>query len=161
LSIFSLPDLLHRVGAGRKLSDIEFLAIKEFGGKLKKNEGFLSATGTLATLTAAGGKDMYIARAKVTLYLNATRKSSVADKVELQINGTNVETAVWTVQGSSTSQDSGVNAIIYEFKNIGHKVLATQIIKLEVITLSAEVDVEGFIECFEETTGVSPQIPPL
>ena len=148
------PWLVHLVGKGRRLSDIEYLAIKEFDGKLVKNEGFLSATGTLATLTASAGKDMYIARAKVIFYLNAlSAASSVADKVELQINGTAVETASHSILTAS-----GLAVFEYEFKNIGHKVAATQVIKLEVITLDADIDVEGFVECFEEATGASPAI---
>ena len=47
-------------------------------------------------------------------------------------------------------------SIPYEFKNIGHKVAATQIIKLEVISLDAEVDVEGFIQAIEVPTGENP-----
>jgi hypothetical protein len=44
----------------------------------------------------------------------------------------------------------------YEFKNIGHKVAAGQIIKLEIISLGTDVNVEGFIECFGKDTGVNP-----
>ena len=143
----------------KRLSDIEFLAIKENDGKLKKNEGFLSATGTLATLTAASGKDMYIASAKVTFYTNSTSpNAAIADKVELHINGTNVETAVSSMLDENATDAAGVYTWTYEFKNIGHKVLATQVIKLEVITLDSETDVEGYIECFEEATNVSPQV---
>jgi len=143
---------------GRKLSDIEYLSIKEFDGKLVKNEGFLSATGTLATLTASGGKDMYIARAKIVGYqIGGETGFGVKVKVELQINGTAVETGI-IAQIGNTATGVGMQTMDYEFKNIGHKVAATQVIKLEVTTLSANHDVEGFIECFEETTGASPAI---
>jgi len=94
----------------KRLSDIEYLAIKEFGGKLVKNEGFLSATGTLATLTAASGKDMYIARAKVVFYKNTAGSTvSIADKVELQINGTAVETATFSHESEDVTPDHGVS----------------------------------------------------
>ena len=141
----------------KRLSDIEYLAKKEFDGKLKKSEGFLSVAGDLATLTASSGKDMYIARAKVTFFVNTSTGAPivVADEVVLKINGVIVETGKYSLR---ISTDAGVAAFSYEFKNIGHKVAATQIIKLEVITLDTETDVEGFIECFEETTGESPQI---
>jgi len=135
---------------GGRLSDIEFLAIKDFGSKLVKNEGVLSATGDLATLTASSGKDMYIARAKVTWFSNTASPSIIASECVLKINGTIVETSKVSLSAN--------NSLIYEFKNIGHKVAATQIIKLEVISIDSEVDIEGFIECFEEATGETPQV---
>jgi len=162
MSIFGLPLILFKTLKGGKLSDIEFLSIKEFEGKVRKIEGFLSAIGDLATLTANTGKDMYIARAKVIFYANSSSPGAmIADKAELKINGVTVETATSTMIDEAAADTAGVLTLIYEFKNIGHKVAATQIIKLEVITLAAETDVEGFIECFEEDTGTSPQIPSI
>jgi len=143
-------------GKSGRLSDIEFLAKKDFDGKLVKNEGFLSAAGDLATLTANSGKDMYIARANCVFFSNVNGSRSVADEVVLKINGVIVETVKFSHREVSTG--TGVVSMSYDFKNIGHKVAATQIIKLEVITLDTEVDVEGFIECFEEDTGVDPTI---
>ncbi len=143
------------------MGDIEYLAIKEFDGKLRSDEGFLSATGDLATLTANTGKDMYLARAKVTYFSNDVNAANdIAAEIVLKINGTIIETVknTWTV---GTTSDGGELTFDYEFKNTSHKVLAGQIIKLEVISIGAETDVEGFIECFEEDTGDSPQIPPL
>lgn len=135
------------------MSDIMFLAKKEFDGKLRTDEGFISGTGDLATLTANTGKDMYIARAKVTFYHNDTGVGgAVGDKVELKINGVTVETAPF-----SWSND-GPRTLDYEFKNIGHRVTTGQIIKLEVTVLNVDTDVEGFIECWEEDTGVTPVI---
>ena len=97
---------------------------------------------------------MYIARAKIVFADDSTISgSAILNKVELQINGLTVETAIHS-QLISTS--TGQLTFEYEFKNIGHKVAATQIIKLEVITLDPDVTVEGFIECFGETTGESP-----
>jgi len=149
------------LGAKRKLSDIEFLAVKEFDGKLRTNEGFLSATGDLATLTANTGKDMYLARAQVTIYLNELAGASVAtsQQVVLKMNGIIIETSRASLsQVGTIARGTGVTALVYEFKNIGQKVLAGQIIKLEVITLAIVADVEGFIECWEEPTGDTPQV---
>ena len=139
--------------------DLAFLAKKEFDGKLSSVEGFLSVIGDLATITAAAGKDMYIARAKVIFYKNTVgAATSLADKVELQINGIAVETATFMHEAEDVTPEFGVGAWSYEFKNMGRKVAATQIIKLEVITLDADVDVEGFIEVWEEDTGVDPTL---
>ncbi len=139
--------------AGGKLSDIEFLAIKEFDSKLRYAEGHIAAAGDLATLTANTGKDMYLATAKCTIYTNPTSGFSAGDQVVIKANGTIIET-------TNYSQLSAVgNAVFtYEFKNIGHKVLAGQIIKMEVITLDTDTEVDGYIECFEETTGETPQV---
>jgi len=140
-----------------RLSDIEFLMIKEFDGKLRKNEGTISVTGTLATLTAATGKDLYLARAKVSIRMLST---SVAANcvIELQVNGVVVETFIFLVAEASGS--AGWVAVVddhYEFKNIGHKVDAAQVIRLEV-TVESNCVIEGTIECVEEDDGVSPAI---
>jgi len=58
----------------------------------------------------------------------------------------------------NTSGGGALTSKSYKFENIGHKVAATQVIKLEVITLDTQVDVERFIECWEETTGETPVI---
>ena len=144
-------------GGVSTLSDIMFLAKKEFDGKLRKTEGNKGTTGVLATLTANTGKDMYIARAKYVFAIDNTfAMESVLDKVELQINWTVVETALFS--SFSNSSDAGVGSMEYEFKDIGHKVIAGQIIKLQVITLDSGVQVEGFVECWEEDTGTDPSI---
>ena len=136
------------------MSDLLFLSVKEHAGKLRTDEGFLSATGDLATLTATTGKDMYIGRAKVTFFANTNNALSTADEVVLKLNGSIIETSKQSVRWNAANAGGGT--FEYEFKNMGHKVLAGQIIKLEVITIGAAIDVEGFIECFEETTGESP-----
>jgi len=147
------------IGRAKKLSDIEFLSIKEFDGKLKKNEGSLTGTGTLATLTASSGKDLYIARAKVIYRPLVGIAGTENAKIELQLNGVVIETAIFNSQSATTG--NGMGYAPYEFKNIGHKVLATQVIKLEVTGFGGDVILEGFVECFEETTGESPQIPSI
>ena len=135
---------------GGNMGDIAFLSKKSFQGKIVSNEGFLTATGDLATLTASANKDMYLARAQITWFANTTNPSSVANECVLRINGTIIETSKASLDGDSQQ------SVIYEFKNIGRKVVAADIIKLEVITISADVDVEGFIECYEEDTGADP-----
>lgn len=134
--------------------DISFMVGKSFEGKLVSAEGFLSAAGDLATLTASTGKDMYIARAKITVFNNDQAGNSLVDEVVLKINGTIVETAKGSV---SYAANLFVPQWTYEFKNMGHTVAATEIIKIEVIALDATSDVEGFIECFEEDTGADPR----
>jgi len=148
------PWLVHlSTGEGKKLSDLEYIAKKEFDGKVVTNEGVKTTTGTLATLTASSGKDMYVLKAKCMFSSDNVSGSSTLDKVELQLNGTVVETALFSYVGGT----SGTFYFDYEFKNVGKKVIATEVIKLEVITLDADVTVEGFITCIEEPTGASPE----
>jgi len=157
MTMESLPSILFEVEeevADEDMSDIQFLAIKEFDGKLRTDKGVIafSITGDVATLTANTGKDMYLARAVINLESN----SSAGDiAIDLLINGVVIET--YNPEFNSVNSN-GMSW--YEFKNIGHKVLAGQIIKLEVTT-NNQVEVNGFIECWEEDTGESPQIPPL
>jgi len=162
MTMVGLPLILFGVEIGdTDMGDIEYLAIKEFDGKLRSNEGTLSATGDLATLTANTGKDMYLASAKCTFYLNNDSNAiSLQNEVQLSVNAVIIERAItsYTVQ---TSSGAAVLTIKYEFKNIGRKVAAGEIIKLAVTTLDVDTDVTGFIECFEEDTGETPQIPPL
>lgn len=136
------------------MSDIEYLSVKEFEGKLRTDEGTQNGvTGDLGTLTASVGKDMYLAKAKVSWEINdaATRVGTV----ELKINGVAVEKYTFRGESPEFTADS------YEFVNIGQKVETGDIIKLEVTQSGTNVDVEGTIVCFEEDTGTSPQIPPL
>ena len=140
---------------GRRLSDIEYLSIKEFDGKLVKNDGVLSATGDLATLTASAGKDMYLAKAKVNVEGGGSGGSCT---ITLNINGTVVETYEVKFAAISSAQALVNKSSHYEYINIGQKVAATQIIKLEVTQESSIDNIHGSIVCFEEATGDSPAI---
>jgi len=135
---------------GKRLSDIEYLAIKEFDGKLVDNHSAdQTAIGDGATLTASSGKDMYLSRA----WANVTYDAGVGNAavtVVLKVNGTIVES--WNVLQSTSSLQYAVQ---HEFL-IGRKVAATQIIKLEVTSENLS-SIDTYIQCFEETTGESPE----
>lgn len=140
------------------LGDIAFLSKKEFDGDLKTNKGSLSATGTLATLTASALKDLYIAKAKVTFFLNGNVNTRVfGDIVELRLDGVSIEDAVFSqVQDPISLASGGLASQTYEFTNIGKKVNPAQNIELEVTNINAQTDVKGFIECYEVDEGTSP-----
>jgi len=144
------PWLVFLKESGKRLSDIEFLSIKEFDGKIVSNEGSRTTTGDLATLTASSGKDMYLAKAKIVA--NVTDASNTDLDIELKVNGVIKETCKIDLI------NSGTTSFEYEFAITGLKVAATQIIKLEVITITAISEVSGVLECFEETTGESPAV---
>ena len=150
-----IKDTLKMEGDEDLMSDIMFLAVKEFDSKLRSAEGSVTAAGDIATLTANSGKDMYLARAKITFIAEVGNSGlSSQDEVVLKINGTIIE----TTKNSMGIGATGIVAWEYEFKNVGHKVATGEIIKLEAITLDSDITVEGFIECFEETTGETPRL---
>ena len=141
----------------KTLSDIEFLAKKEFDGKLRTAEGTLTATGDLATITANSGKDMYLAKTKVSVRQTTSDRNSRTVIVELKVNA--VIKSTWSCDLNAQSTTIGATSSIgYEFVLSGVKVAATQIIKLEVITIDADMEVNGELVVFEETTGETPVI---
>jgi len=99
---------------------------------------------------------MYLARAKCTVTPNAGNDDNSGEMV-LKVNGVIFETTKWRIKGSTSTGDTGQKAHVYEFVNVGQKVAATQIIKLEVISNTLSV-CEGFLSCFEEDTGASPAV---
>ncbi len=141
---------------GKRLSDIEYLAIKEFGGKLRKNPANRTSIGDLGTLTANTGKDMYLAKAYVSGWQsgNGFKKDAT---IVLKINGTIVETCYFSASGTTTGSGAGgTHSQWYNF-TVGYKVAATQIIKMEVTVIDG-YQISGTVECFEENTGESPAI---
>jgi len=147
-------------GRRKRLSDIEFLSIKEFDGKLVTDEGGRTTVGDIATLTANSGKDLYLAKAKVSIFFQTTDNIPRTFTIDLKVNG--VTKATWTHEALNSVQAGSERTTDlngqYEFPIIGLKVAATQIIKLELITIDTAGGVEGQLICFEETTGESPQI---
>ena len=99
---------------------------------------------------------MYLARAYVSLAQDAN--NAVADCiVELKVNGVIKETFSGRMQGGATPGFGGTSASSYEFAFVG-KVAATQIIKLEAVTVDSGVTVNAVLVTFEEDTGASPAI---
>lgn len=141
----------------KKLSDLEFISIKEFEGKVRTAYGTLSATGDLVSLTANTGKDMYLASAKINVFFIGANSGNQVANVELKLNGVTMESSHQR-GGRSNSGVDGTGHRDYLFNLKGIKVLAGQIIKLEVITLGTITDVNGQLTCFEEDTGSTPAI---
>ena len=70
---------------GKKLSDIEFLSIKEFDGKLVTNvsEQLDGGTGNAAALTASGGKDLYLVKGSILITQDTGTGTSVGCDIDL------------------------------------------------------------------------------
>lgn len=141
------------IAGGDDLGDRLDILIKAFEGKTRNAKGVLGtgATGDVATITASGGKDMYLVVAEGSL---SNLDVGSLNIINLVINGAIVETLEFTL--SSTSQ----TAVTYKF-NFSGKVATGQIIKITRTTASGATSIRANIEVFEENTGVSPQIPPL
>jgi len=134
--------------------DLAFLQQKEQEGKLKSDEGFGSAIGDLCILTAGANRDIYLAKAHVVAYIagSNTTQANGTVVVELKANGVTLET--YTAQLVASNNNGLTNgAQSYEFNIKAVKVSATQIIKLEVISIGSGVRVEGSIQGWEESSG--------
>ena len=143
-----MPDL-HDIGGS--MGNIILQA--SYDGRLKSAEGFLSAAGDLCSLTAGSGKDLYLTAGKCVIFANVVSGNSFGDEVVLKVNGTIIETTKFNQTGGT---GSGAIILDYKFENLFHKVSAGQILKIEVITLDTETDVEGFIQAIEVPTGENP-----
>ena len=141
------------------MGDLSFLSIKESEGKVRDDVGVQppATTGDLGTLTASGGKDMYLGRAHASIRPNG---SSPTGNLEVVLKINDIIKDRWYTGIDVRTNIGGMIGNDYEFA-IGFKVTTGQIIKLEVIDSATSTEVTGTIECWEENTGVSPQIPPL
>ena len=174
MSIFGLPLILFKVGAKGKLSDIEFLAIKEYGtdGTDSKrvdvdNTVSISNSTTetdIATQTANTGKDMYLGG--VTLHVRSTSSTGAQNNltVRVRINGVAVET--YEVDDLSTiAVNEGTLQGNIPLISKGDKVATGQIIKVTAQHSSADANNNAAYTAklilWEETTGETPQIPSI
>lgn len=159
MSLAGFEDILFQIPSDEDLSDIQFLAIKAFNEKIRFDRGVSGVAGILATLTANIGKDMYIARAKISIIYNSSANTVIqGTTVNLKLNGIIFESGIAEFGGNNTGNQAVTYTAEYEFKNIGHKVLEGETIELDATVIDNGVVVDGFIECFEENTGTSPQI---
>jgi len=108
----------------RKLGDIEYLSIKEFEGKRvdkHDNQTLTTATETdLATQTASGGKDMYLASASFRIAVGFIGSPTII--MRLFVNGV-------VVERYEINQIDDSEEVDYTFTTKGVKVETTQIIK--------------------------------
>jgi hypothetical protein len=145
------PQITGTGGAGGGgVGDIGFLAVKQFDNKLRTDEGTLTGTGVLASITANVGKDMYIAGASLT-YVKNIGSGSFNVQVELQVNGIVIETYI---SRGSASSPGGFHP--YHFNQRGLMVAAGETIELVVTALGSSSQIEGNLLVWEEDTGESP-----
>ena len=137
------------------MSDILYLQTKEKKGNLRNAQGSLAidTTGDLATLTAAAGKDMYLARVKAGVSLSGTSNHEGTGTIVLKVDGNVVD--AWNFALVVTAGEGTTSMGDHEFL-VGFKAIAGQTIKLECTIAGDEVLTERQLRCVEENTGVSP-----
>jgi len=135
----------------QEMGDIEYLSKKEFDGKTVKDKGSLlnGITGDIATLTASGGKDMYLAVAEGSIAHSGDTLG--INVINLLVNGVTIETI-----GLNADTDSNTT-VPFKFKFSG-MVAAGQIIKITRSQSGSQTTVYANLECFEEDTGADPTI---
>jgi len=145
-------------GRRKRLSDIEYLAIKDNDGKRVDADAEVSIadSGTetdIVTVTANSGKDMYLGGAKMN-FATTVGSGSTDVTFRLFVNGVELEKFVFRAKALGLEGS-------FEFLTKGVKVAATQIIKLtgqNSDATSKTVAYYGKLILFEETTGESPQV---
>jgi len=145
----------------KRVSDIEFLAKKEFDSKTKEASGVVTVTNsstetTIVTATATSGKDMYLAEAKIDWVFEATSVGTFDITFKLVFDTTVKETYVLS---EATTVGERVQ---YVFPIKGYKALATKVIKITMTHSTASslsrTSATGTLALWEETTGETPVI---
>ena len=147
---------------GGVLSETAFLAKQEFESthNLRDNTGTKvnGAIGTLATLTANTGKDMYLIAAWVTIKQDT--KSSDPEQFEavLKIDGIIEDRLYLSTMSTFRPSGEGGGSSSKQGKFIlkGVKVTTGKVIKIQVITSDTVLDAAGTLSCFEVPSGTDP-----
>jgi len=154
-----LRDTLLMEGDEDLMSDMMFLAQKEKDGKLVTDTDVQDdgATGDAAILTASSGKDLYLAEASVNFTVDALTVTIITAEVTLKANGVIKDRFTYAFIGSATSASAHLTKN-HKFAVKGVKVAATETITIDVISSDADIDIEGTLIGFEETTGADPRL---
>jgi len=162
MTMVSLPNILFRVGKGRKLSDIEFLSIKEFDGKRADVSNIINYINStleidLITYTVPAAKDGYLAFASLVGNYSNPVSPPVDITYRLYLNG--VVEEEFTLEDVIAGEEW-----THTFQTKSKKFTVGQIVKttqqLSVAGNNA-VRTSSRLTLWEEDTGDSPQIPSI
>ncbi len=166
------PWLVHLVGKGRRLSDIEYLAIKEFDSKLfTEISSEFTTNAVQITRTIANGKDFYLAKASLYPVVNTvvaainggagtTAVNRRAD-VEIKYDGTVIDVLTHdqeTGQDDANHQGAAGASGKYETTMAGKKLVGDGVKKLELTSTNTSGTFRCSVVGFEETSGASPAV---
>lgn len=151
------PWLVFLKESGKRLSDIEYLAIQEFNGNLVTNTGQQAdgGTGNTATLTASSGKDLYLAKAQVTIRLDLA-SAILLPEITLVANSVIKDRWEPSVLDEGGTGSAGMISQTHDFAVQGIKVAATQTIVIDVVSSDVDIDITGTLVGIEVATGASP-----
>ena len=169
-----IPLLVARLiakGEGDEMSDIQYLAIKEFKTKRVDVDGTLSLNNNsvetdLATQTASAGKDMYLGEASISGRVTNEAGGNIGT-VTYRLFANAVEIDKFVIEDPRKDSSSGQRYGNWEhtFLTKSVKVIATQVIKITAQNQAAGINrttiQQGKLLLWEENTGATPQEPPL
>ncbi len=166
MSIVGLPLILFKTLLGGDMGDILDLAIKDFQGKRVDVDTDTTITAdatetTIATQTASGGSDMWLAEAKVYWHVVSTQGSVVMDMShKLYVNNVLKETVDYNRMLQTGSAEGG--QLITKFLEKGLRVTTGQEIKITATNgtggAADTTNHNGILILWEEDSGLTPQI---
>jgi len=161
---FVLPVSLNRLREDdSEMSDIMFMSVKQFDGKILKADGNVTATGEIAAVTPASGKTFYFANAKMNSLMVVAGDSPHAE-VEVRNDGTQVETLSQnTGRGQVPSIIWGQSQAGSTYSKIamGDSLDGDGIKKYSVhcVTIKTTTDIDAELSGFIEDDADSPRLP--
>lgn len=143
----------------KRLSDVEFMSIKQFEGKILKGEGSLGATGTLTSVTPASGKTFYLAEAKAEFDSVTIATATQRARVELQNNAIIVDELYSSVRVSGSNFGAGTpnqsKSIIKGDSLVGDGI---KVYRLQVVVFTNYALVHGTIIGYIENDADDPRV---
>ena len=93
------------------MSDIEFMSIKQFQGKILKADGSVATAAEIASIVPATGKTFYIAGASVAFDDTSITSANSAARVALRNDTVTLEVKIF--EGKIVSSGSGIGGRAY------------------------------------------------
>lgn len=151
----------------KRVSDIEYLSVKEFDSKLfTETSSEFTTTGVKITRTVANGKNFYLAKAKVVLVGGggSAYTGEILIHCQVKFDGTvvdNFSIAGFQEEGAGEGPGWGMSGVMAETTVIGKSLVGngTKKVEVEVIAITG-TNVSGHVTLigFEETAADSPAL---
>ena len=139
---------------GRRVSDIEFMSVKQFEGKLKKAEGSATGTGTIVSITPATGKTFYLAGAHVQQVATGA-VAAYSWHAELKNDTTVVDNV--GAQGSATTTLTALPQI-FQLKGDSLVGNSSKTYSINIQANSDSLQLEAMIYGYEEDDADDPRL---
>jgi len=166
-----IPPLVRVISGGDEMSDIQFLAIKKFDGKLFKELSVeFSGNATQITHIVPNNKTFYLARVKLypvvnTIFFSGTPNAIVNRRTDIEINfdGALVDVVTFDEESRTGNQGNGAGAAqAGQFdSNIIDSIDGDGIKTVTLVSTNTVGTYRVSLIGWEEDTGTSPQIPAI